>query len=72
MELTKLKLQYNAMLKRYNDALEYFEHATPENIDKYYLDFVELCSEIDKVGKEIEEIIGRKLRREEILEGFEQ
>jgi tyrosyl-tRNA synthetase len=70
MEVQELMKLYNSKLKRYYDALDFFESTTSENIDKYHPLFVELCGEIDKVQKEIEKFIERKMTKEEIMQGF--
>jgi hypothetical protein len=70
MDLHTLKTNYNIKLKRYYAAMEYFKTASDADIDKNFPIFRGVCGEAYSIQKQIEQLTGRKMTREEIQNGF--
>ncbi|WP_252214457.1 hypothetical protein [Clostridium sp. VAP41] len=69
-QLTFLKKKYNEKLERNKNAEKYFkEHTVSECLKQLNL-FNQVVQELSNLKIEIEQLIGRKMTKNEILNGF--
>jgi hypothetical protein len=71
LELQELKTNYNKLVKRYHDALDFFEK-TPSMIDTYWSDYETVFKDLHIIQKQIEKLLDRKMTDEEVMQGFKQ
>lgn len=68
-----MKREFNKRVNRVKQAERYYSRPdiTDEDVEKTYGTLKMLLDEINKIGREIEEVTGEKLTSDEVVNGFE-
>jgi hypothetical protein len=64
--------EYNNIVKRVWDALNFFEICTKEEYEIWFPKYQVLVKRLDLLGKDIKKGLGRELTTDEVLHGFKE
>lgn len=68
--LKELKDNYNGLIERYCKAEKYLNSCNDEEFNKWAPEFNKIIVGLSELMKQYEEITGKKMSKEEVLNGF--
>lgn len=68
--MSEFKEKYNKTINRYKKAEEYMDKCTEEQFEKWCPEFQNIIVELSALLKEYEELIGKPMTQEQVLNGF--